>query len=275
MRNDAHRLHEPSNNHTVQSVGRALTIFETVCESEQPLSLAKISARVGLPKPTTFRLLQALCQRSLVQQDVVTRAYYPGIKIFEWSNAVTRKLNLRTQALPELRELSQLTNETVHLAILDDAEVIYIDKEESQQTIRMFSAIGKRGPAYCTGVGKALLAHLPSVRLNRVLASKNLNRFTPRTITTANALKRELAQIRERGYAIDNAEHEANIYCIACPIYDHEGEVIAAMSLTIPGFRLPTQGIESFAPLVREYSNRISRKMGFVAPSSSPTKNMR
>lgn len=154
------------------------------------MSLAEISARVALPKPTTFRLLQTLSQRSLVQQDPVTRTYYPGIKIFEWANAVTRKMDLRTQALPELRELSQRTNETVHLAMLDDGDMIYIDKEESQQTIRMFSAIGKRGPAYCTGVGKALLAYLPPDQLDRVLASKSLKRFTPHTITTLSGLKR-------------------------------------------------------------------------------------
>ncbi len=277
MRNATSRFREASTNHTVQSVGRALAIFETVCESDQPLSLAEISTRVNLPKATAFRLLRALSQHSLIEQDPVARTYYAGIKVFEWSNAVTRKMDLRTQALPELRGLSQRTNETVHLAILDGGDVIYIDKEETQQTIRMFSAIGKRGPAYCTGVGKVLLCHLPSDSLDRVLASSSLKRYTPNTITTVRSLKRELARIRERGYAIDKAEHESNICCVACPIYDHQGQVVAAMSLTIPSFRLPAQGIEVFAPLVREYSNRISRKMGYVTlPSrpTSPTKNL-
>jgi DNA-binding IclR family transcriptional regulator len=111
-------------------------------------------------------------------------------------------MTLGTEALPELRELCQRTNETVHLAVLDDGEVIYIDKEKTQQTIGMFSAIGKRGPAHCTGVGKVLLAHLPPDELLGVLSRKPLRRFTDNTITRTAALREELTRIRQRGYAI-------------------------------------------------------------------------
>jgi IclR family acetate operon transcriptional repressor len=129
----------------------------------------------------------------------------------------------------------------------------------------MFSAIGKRGPAHCTGVGKVLLASLPPDELQRVVAVKKLKRFTTRTITTVAGLKRELSLIRERGYAIDDTEHEAEIRCAACPVRDHTGRVVAAVSLTAPTLRMSRDRIEAMAPLVREYADRVSRKMGYVA----------
>jgi IclR family transcriptional regulator, KDG regulon repressor len=178
-------------------------------------------------------------------------------------------MTLRTEALPELRELCQRTNETVHLAILDDGEVIHIDKEVTQQTIRMFSAIGKRGPAHCTGVGKVLLAHLPPDELLGVLSRKPLRRFTDNTITRTAALREELARIRQRGYAIDDTQHETDIRCAASPVRDHTGRVIAAISLTAPTIRMSRARIEPMAPLVRTYADRISRRLGHV-PDERP-----
>ena len=249
---------------SVQSIDRALRLLEVVCVAERPISLAHVSARVKLHKPTVHRLLQSLGQHGMIIQDPESKAYRPGLKLFELSNAVLRNMELRTQALPELAELNRRTNETVHLAVLDEGDVIYIDKEESQHTIRMFSAIGKRGPAHCTGVGKVLLAYLPLDELQRVLSQKKLKRFTSRTITTVAAMRRELDLIRERGYAIDDTEHEPEIRCAACPIRDHSGRVVAAMSLTAPTLRMSRDRIEAMAPLVREYADRISRKMGYV-----------
>lgn len=257
------------NSATVQSIDRAVQILNVLCEAETPLSLAAISTRVGLRKSTTYRLLRTLGQHSLVAQDPLSKSYAPGFRIFEWSSAVTRKLDLREQALPELRELSERTEETVHLAILDQGDVIYIDKQESRHAIRMYSAIGRRAPAYCTAVGKVLLAHLAPAQLDAVLAVRKLERRTPNTITSRRALKQELALTRARGYALDQAEHEPNIYCVACPIFNQHGQVIAAMSLTVPSLRLPREGIATFAPLVQTYALRISRKMGYVPPQGT------
>ena len=262
MRNDGSRR---AGDGSVQSIDRALRLLDVICTADRPISLADASARVKLHKPTAHRLLQSLGQHGLVTQDAESKAYRPGLKLFELSHEVLRHMELRTQALPELAELSRRTNETVHLAVLDEGDVIYIDKEESQHTIRMFSAIGKRGPAHCTGVGKVLLASLPPDELQRVVAVKKLKRFTTRTITTVAGLKRELSLIRERGYAIDDTEHEAEIRCAACPVRDHTGRVVAAVSLTAPTLRMSRDRIEAMAPLVREYADRVSRKMGYVA----------
>ncbi|MER3468453.1 MAG: IclR family transcriptional regulator [Thermoflexus sp.] len=249
---------------SLQTIDRALGLLELICRAEDGFSLTELSQRAGLPKSTVHRLLATLSAHRLVAQDPQTNRYLPGIKIFELAQAVLQKLELRKQALPELQELCQRTNETVHLAILDDGDVIYIDKQESQQTIRMFSAIGKRGPAHCTGVGKVLLAALPDHELEEIIRRKGLPRFTDKTITDPELLRAHLAQVRQQGYAIDDTEHEPEIRCVACPIRDHTGRVIAAVSLTIPAFRATREQIEAMAPLVREYADRISRKMGWT-----------
>ncbi|MFQ5945827.1 MAG: IclR family transcriptional regulator, partial [Anaerolineae bacterium] len=223
---------------------RALDILDALVASNGGLSLTDLSRRVDLHKSTAHRLLQSLIGRGLASQDQETRRYRAGLRIFELANQVVDGMELRAQARPHLRQLSRRTNETVHLAVLDRGDVVYIDKEETQQTIRMYSAVGKRGPAHCTGVGKVLLAHLPEDQLDRIVAEKRLPRFTPHTITDASTLKVHLHRVREQGYAVDNTEHEPEIRCVASPIRDHRGAVIAAISLTVPAFRKSREEIE-------------------------------
>jgi DNA-binding IclR family transcriptional regulator len=248
----------------LRTLDRALGLLEMLCQSNGGLSLTELSKRTSLPKSTVHRLLGALIARRLVAQDTLTQYYVPGIKLFELSQQALQKLRLRDQALPELRELCRETRETVHLAILDDGDVIYIDKEESPQTIRMFSAIGKRGPAHCTGVGKVLLSGLSDGELSAVIRARGLPRFTENTITDPEDLRTHLQGVRERGYAIDDREHESDIRCIACPVFDHRGVAIASISLTVPAFRAAREEVEGQARVVRQYADRISRKMGWA-----------
>lgn len=254
----------------LRTLDRAFDLLEVICQSNGALSLTELSRRCGLPKSTVHRLLGALIARRLVSHDTHDQHYAPGIKLFELSQQALQKLRLRDQALPELRQLCAHTRETVHLAILDDGDVIYIDKEETPQTIRMFSAIGKRGPAHCTGVGKVLLAALSEEDLEDVVRRKGLSRFTENTITDAEELRRQLHNVRRVGYAIDDREHEPDIRCVACPIFDHTGTAIASISLTVPAFRASRKDIEAQASAVWEYAERISRKMGWGGPPGHP-----
>jgi DNA-binding IclR family transcriptional regulator len=247
----------------VRAVNRALEVLAALCETDGGISLRDLSAKVGLHKSTTYRLLQSLISYQFAVQDSETRNYKAGLRVFELAHQVISKMELRTQALPELKELSRRLNETVHLAILDNSDIVYIDKQETQRTVRMYSAVGKRGPAHCTGVGKVLLAHLPQEEIDRII-KKGLRRYTKKTITSPSELKKHLETVRKRGYAVDDTEHEKEIRCVACPIRDHRGKVIAAISLTVPTSRMSRKEIEGLAPLVREYADRISRKMGWV-----------
>ncbi len=252
----------------VQSVDRAMILLERLCRSSDGLSLHELADAAGLPKSTAHRLLKTLMHHNLVRQDAQKGMYTPGLRLFELAYAQINSLSLLTKASPFVTELARQTNETVHLAVLDDYEVVYINKEETLHPIRMHSAIGKRAPAHCTGLGKAMLAFLPDGKLEEAARRKGLARYTPRTISSFPELNEHLSMVRRQGYAIDNAEHEEDILCAAAPVRDHLGEVIAALSLSIPAVRCDLQGIQSFAPLVCHYADQISRQLGYVPESA-------
>jgi DNA-binding IclR family transcriptional regulator len=224
----------------------------------------EIVEQTGLVAPTAHRLLRTLVDHGLLAQEVTTKAYRPGLKLFELSSYVVQGLELRHEAQPELRQLSGDTDETVHLAVLDEGEVVYIDKVETAQTIRMYSAVGKRAPAHCTGVGKVLLAYLPAEEFRGIIREHGLRAYTGTTITSVEALEREFALINDRSYAIDDGEHEPEIRCVACPIRDHTGRVVAAASVTAPASRMSLERVEALAPLVRRCADRISERLGYV-----------
>lgn len=248
---------------------KTLDILETVCKSDGPLDLQEISRMLDLPNSTTHRLLQTLLEYGYVRQDASTRKYSAGLKIFELSQLMIGNIQFLDVAREPLQNLASTTHETVHLAVLDHHEVIYLRKYESAPPLALYSRVGRRAPAYCTGVGKVLLAHLPPSELRAFLGSVRLKQFTRKTITDRAALEVELAQIRQQGYAIDNMEHEDGIYCIACPIREHTGEVMAAISVTAPSLRLKLDDLMSFLPLVQKEVATISQELGYVGPDSA------
>jgi DNA-binding IclR family transcriptional regulator len=249
-----------------KSVAKALDILEVICKSDGPLDLHEISRFLDLPSPTAYRLLQTLLEYGFVRQEKTTRKYSSGLKIFELSQSIIARMQFADVAREPLRKLASTTQETVHLAVLDHYEVIYLRKYESAPPTTLYSRIGRRAPAYCTGVGKVLLAYLPESDLSAFLQTVKLERLTENTITDKVALEAELVKIRQQGYAIDNMEHEDGVYCIACPIRGHTGEVIAATSVTAPTFRRALQDMISYLPLVQEEVLAISQELGYVEP---------
>jgi DNA-binding IclR family transcriptional regulator len=175
-----------------------------------------------------------------IRQDPSTGRYALGLKLFELGQAVLANMDIRTVAMPFLLELSRKYEETVHLAILSGNEVIYIDKVDSPRSIRIVSKVGGRNPAYCTGVGKVLLAGLTNEELNRLLATIEFRPITPNTITNSFALMEEITKIRQDGYATDNGEIDEGLSCVAAPIRNHLGVVTAAISLSGPMARVFT-----------------------------------
>jgi DNA-binding IclR family transcriptional regulator len=206
--------------------------------------------------------LAAFQQEGLVDQDPHTDRYRIGLAALKLGSIVMKSFRLRDFASPYLRKLSELTGETVHLVVRSGTKVVYIDKVESPKRIRMHSEIGMRNPIYCTGVGKSLLAFSPPALVDEV-AAEGLHPFTPRTITTKERLLEELARIRKQGYAIDDEEHEPDVFCVAAPVFNHLGEPIASISITVPKWRLSEDRIEQMAKLVVEATMEISRELGF------------
>lgn len=250
----------PQNN--VKSVARAIKIIECFSESAFELDLSEVVHKTNLPKATVHRILATLKNGRLVNQDPENRKYKLSLKLFELGSLVFRKLKLREAALPFIEELSEKSGETVHLGILDKDEVISIEKADSSFSLRSSIYIGKRAPAYCTGVGKALLAFQPLDKMHLFLQSKR-KKYTANTITDANKLEEELEKVRKEGFAVDNMEHEEGVRCVAAPIRNHEGKVVASISISGPSVRLTEEKISQLALMVKETAKNISKELGF------------
>lgn len=250
----------------VESVCRAIDILELLAFSDRSSSLAEISHRLGLSKSTVHRLLGTLMHRGYVRQEEHSRHYVVGLRLFEITNYVADNLDLH-QANAYLTDLMKRTGETVHLAVLDQGEVVYVDKVESEHTIRMHSSLGSRVPAYATSLGKVLFAYSDPELVDRLITQTEFKPLTKNTITDPEALKRQLRTIRRLGYAIDDEENEENIRCIGGPIFDFRGRIIAAFSVSGPTFRMTKERLEELKPIVLEFSRTISAAFGYRIPS--------
>jgi DNA-binding IclR family transcriptional regulator len=261
---------------TSSSLRRALGIVMFLAEDGAPdrshpqgVSLAELATGLGLSKSTILRLMAPLREVRLVDQDPETGRYQLGPQNALLGQVYLERLDLRRAAAPQLREIAAGAGETVHLVTFDTAsvEIVYIDKVESPQPVRMHSRIGSRQPAYCTAVGKAFLAHADEDVIEKVIAA-GMPARTPSTITSAERLRAELATVRRDGYAVDDVENEIDIRCVAAPVFDHRGAVATAVSVSGPASRVTSERVPELAALLLESTGEITRRLGGAAPSA-------
>lgn len=247
----AEQMAPTSQTENVRALARGLLILEILAAAPQGLPLSEIANHANLSKSSTHRLLRTLMHCGYVLQNS-NETYFASLKLLTLSSQLTQQASLGAIARPHLEYLAQTTGETAHLVLLDRDTAIYIEKVESPNPIRMYSQIGRRAPLHCTGVGKAILAFLSPERLEAILANYKLTRHTPNTITDPHELRRHLAEIRERGYAIDDNEHEENVCCIAAPLFARNGQVVGAVSISAVSYRVNLDTLHSWWPLLRE-----------------------
>lgn len=226
------------------------------------MSLAALTRRAELSKPSVYRLMNTLEEFDLVTRDPASQLYRPGPRLFELAHQGLEQIELRHIAAPELDALREATNETVHLAILDRGEVVYIDKRESNHTIRMISAVGRRVPVHCTSLGKAMLPFLLEDERHALIRARPLVPATKYSLTDPEALERDLAEIRVRGYSLDLEEHEVDICCVGAPVFDHTGNPVAAISVTMPKFRTSMERLHELGTEVKGVAGALSAKLG-------------
>jgi len=257
-----------------KAVVKTMRILEYLSH-ERSVGIIELTRRVSahangeqMNKSTVYRFLSSLKELGFVRQDPETERYSLTLKLFEIGMCVLDRLDLWREADPVLKEIAQLTGETIHLATLDDKSLVYLGKIESTKTLRvsMMSRVGQTAPTHCTGIGKTLLAHLPPSRLSEILAKERLLRYTPKTLTRRVDLDRELASIREKVYAIDNEEHETGVRCVAAPVRDNKGTVCAAVSVSVPTVRFPDEEIPRYRDIIVQAAGEISRRIGYRAP---------
>jgi len=249
----------------LSSVGTAIRLLKAFSEEQVDIGISELSRRLGVAKSTVHRLAATLAAEGLLEQDHETEKYRLGIALFRLGALVRRRMDVSSQGRPYLYELREKTNETVHLAILDGTEIMYVYNLESTQAIRMRSDLGVRKPAYCTAEGQAILAFQPQAVVDAVIGQGLLPR-TPQTITDAAKLIKALALVRQRGCAIEDEESEIGMRGISAPIRNDAGEVVAAVGLAGPVTRLSKKAITAFVPHVIETADLVSRRLGYRSP---------
>jgi DNA-binding IclR family transcriptional regulator len=240
------------------TVAKALAVMDDVAGFGRPVRFAELLDRSPYPKATLYRFVQVLTKQGMLHFDPDRQTYAPGLRLVRLAHAAWQTSALAPIARRHIDALSDAVGETVHLAQLDGAQVLYVDKRNARHPIEMFSAAGKVGPAYCTGVGKAMLAFLPDDQLNHAIAQQSFHRFTPHTYTSEAELRAELAAIRDRGFAYDREEHEPGIICIAHPILTRAGRVLGAMSVTSTTARESLAGLDRHLPRIRAAAEAIA-----------------
>jgi IclR family KDG regulon transcriptional repressor len=248
--------------HGVRAVQRAIAILRAFSPSDSDLSVTDFSNKLNLHKSTVHRLLATLESESFVLRDPKNGRYRLGLPLLELGSLVTANLELRRVARPHLEDANSRCGETVHLGILDQGEVVYIDKIDSTRRLRMHSQVGGRAPAHCTGLGKVLLAALPAVELDQVMQQRGLRSYTDRTLTSPEALRDHLAVVRQQGYAVDSGENEELVHCAAAPIIDHTGGVVAAVSIATVGVDVESRRFKEYIELVLKAAQNISEDLG-------------
>lgn len=247
----------------INSIDRTLAILQLFCLQKPEWGVSEISKEMNLYKSCVHNTLYTLLNRGFVIQNPDNSKYRLSIKFFELGSIVLENINLRKIAHPYVEQLSREFNETSHLGILLDGEVISIEREKSDYALQYQIYIGKKAPLHCTGVGKLLMAFLDLDEINQIITEKGLRKFTTNTITDVNRLKKELTKIYEQGYAVDNMEHEPGVRCIAAPIRDHHSKVIASLSLSGPAIRISEEKIPVIKEKVIECCRSISQEMGY------------
>ncbi|KIF77753.1 IclR family transcriptional regulator [Streptomyces sp. 150FB] len=252
----------------VPAVTRALDILELFLEGDGTLSAPDVIRRLGLPRTTVHELLTTLAARSyLVAVPARPGHYRLGVRNYQLGSRYAEQLDLAAEGQQVAREVAETCDETVHVAVLEDADVIYIAKVDSTHAVRMVSAAGRRLPAHCTSVGKMLLASLPETEFEARLAGRELIAMTPDSVTDYAVLRTELTSIRERGVAVEHRESNPDVSCVAAPVRDSAGRVVAALSISVPMIRWSAERERELARLAVEGAGTLSARLGHRGPA--------
>lgn len=246
----------------VRSLERGMAILELLAHQPRGLNMTEIAQSVGLPYATAYRLVQTLCDLGYLDFDPKGSVYTLSLRVLRWQGAVLQRLSIPRIAYGPMLELMETFQETVHLAVLDDGEVVYLETVIGSRSLSMYTQTGKRAPAHCTALGKVLLAYRSPREVQAIVERRGLTRFTPNTIGELDQLMEELERIRRQCFAIDNEEMELGVRCVASYVVNHEGRVVAAISLSAPASRIQDHGIDEIAEAVVQTCKTVSRDLG-------------
>jgi DNA-binding IclR family transcriptional regulator len=255
----------------VRAIQRAVDLLNYFAEHPDGASLAELTEGLSLPKSTMHRILSVLVKNHLVRVDEVTSLYLLGFGVFKLSQAVMAGFDIAREARPFLLELNHQLDETVHLGIIEPGKpiVIYLDKLESSHAVRLVSRVGQAVPVHCTALGKVMLSFMPEEERRRVISACDFKPYTANSIASADALIKDLSAIHSDGYATDKQEYELGVICIAAPVRNSNGDVLAAISVSAPAERMPSSRIPEVAYQAIAAARRIGEHVSLVPYESA------
>jgi IclR family transcriptional regulator, acetate operon repressor len=253
------------NRHTVQSVERTFDVLEALAAARRPVAISELSQQLGLHISTVHRLLATLIERGYARQDERSGRYSIGRRLLELASGLTDQNDIRQEARPALEKLAAQVGETANLSVRNGDSLVYIDQVQTNRLVRMFTKVGSSAPLYCTGSGKLFLAFTDNYEreLNRYLLENRLETRTASTLATPQALREELRKVRERGYSFDNEEMEEGVVCVAAPVFDRQGQLVAAISVSGPTSRMLGSDVARVIDPVRASAAEISAALGY------------
>jgi IclR family transcriptional regulator, KDG regulon repressor len=241
------------------TVGKAMDILDQVAALGRPVRFSELLENSPHPKATLYRFLQTLCGQGLLSYDVERQTYSLGIRLVRLAHAAWKQSSLAPLARPYIVQLAEAVEQTVHLAQMDKGQVLYVDKRNAADHIDMFSQAGKVGPAYCTGIGKVIMAFLPDKQQQLAIQQQSFFEYTPNTIKSAIALKAELDAIKQNAIAYDREEHETGIICIAAAILASD-KVIGGVSITTSTNRHSLTKLEEYRSILLATAANIGKE---------------
>jgi len=253
---------EKSNN--VKSVLKAYLIMEEL-DIAGELSLGDLSKRLSMDKATVHRIINTIKDAGYINQNRDNKKYYNSLKLLAMGNRAMEKTGVKHIARPYLEDLAEKTGETINLGVMVDSNVIYIDKIESNSSIKVSLGIGTSVPIYCSGLGKAGLAFLPEKELSNILKIITYEKFTENTIEDEDQFLKALNIVKEKGFSLDDEEFVIGLICFGAPIFDYHGYPIAAISVSCPKYRYEeSKHFEMYSTLVKDSAKKISRQLGYI-----------
>lgn len=245
---------------SAKALAKGLALIELVAESGHPMRLVDLVEVSGVPRPTALRLLDVLCRAEVLRSDAAG-GYTLGPRVASWGQIFLDRLDLRSQAVGPMEHLVDLSGETCFLGVRDGAQVLYLAAVNSPKPVRPAARPGFRNPLHCTGIGKVLLAGCSDDEI-RGLLPQPLERRTENTLTDLGSVLEQVAVTRLRGYAVDEVENEEGVRCVAAPIRDHTGAVVAGLSVSAPAYRFTPEDVQQLAPEVVRVADDLSRRLG-------------
>jgi DNA-binding IclR family transcriptional regulator len=252
--------------YTIRSIHNALNLLEEFKGDRDELGVTELSKRLSLHKNRVFRLLATLEAKGYIEQNKATENYRLGVKSLELGQTFIKQLGLVRQAKPFLREIVEKCNEMAYVGIIRQNSVIYLDVEEANQMVKVDNRVGWRIPIHCTAIGKAQIAHASEEELEKLGILNHMERFTPNTIVDKVEFIKHIKEVAQRGYAVDNEEHNLRVRCVGVPLKDYTGRVVGGISVSGPSFRMTDAVLKrKIIPVVKKAGRNVSKRLGFGA----------